>query len=920
MTKIESGAFSGCSGLVSITLPFVGSAAYLDGTPDALFGYIFGSNEYTGSVSVYQYYSIIQNARYYLPANLKNVTITNATQIPFGAFYNCNMLTGINIPDTVTSIGGDAFFCCSGLTGITIPSTVTSIGDSAFWGCSGLTGSITIPNGVTSIGRETFMDCRGLTQINIPNTVTSISDSAFWGCSGLTGNITIPNSVTSISDFAFWGCSGLTDITVPNSVVSIGSKAFGGCSGLTEITLPFVGSAANKDGTADAVFGYIFGGIEYTGSAQVLQYYGSSQYAYYYIPANLKNVTIVSATQIPYGAFSRCNMLKEITIHNTVSGIGGYAFYECSGLTGITIPTTVTSIGGRAFQDCSGLTGSITIPNGVTSIDNNTFTNCTGLTQITIPNSVTYIGEEAFRNCSGLTGITIPDSVTGIGYGAFLGCSGLIGNITIPNGVTSILDYTFADCSSLTGITIPNSVTKISYKAFAGCSGLTDITVPDSVSSIGMSAFSGCSGLTEITLPFVGAAVNKDETPDALFGYIFGSQYYDGSALSYQYYCLGDYSTYYIPANLKKVTITNTTNIPYGAFSDCRLLTSISIPEGVTTIRQSAFDTCFGLTEFTVPDSVTQIEPAAFNGCKELKTITVPDSVTIGINAFSRSTTGTLIISNNSGAIADNYLSGNNYFDKVFISDGIYYIGKEAFYNLDKLTTVIIPQTVSKIGDNAFTGTAWLTNHPSTFVAVGKGVLVKYKGSANEVLIPDTIGFIAGHAFSGNSVLSIIVSNSTTEIGQCAFSGCAQLTEITIPLTVAKIGENAFFDSPYVVIKGYTNSVAHKYALDNLLYFSSIGNADNVALEINSTVQALEGLLVISCRMNKAVSGCFILCALYNADNKLIAWKVIPSDETLSYFETVFQQTDDTHSVKIMVWDSIDNCKAITNTEAKTIQ
>ncbi|MBQ8192222.1 MAG: leucine-rich repeat domain-containing protein, partial [Bacteroidaceae bacterium] len=108
---------------------------------------------------------------------------------------------------------------------------VTGIGDEAFYDCDGLT-SITIPNSVTSIEDYAFRYCDGLTSITIPNSVTSIGDDAFSDCSSLT-SVTIGNSVTSIGHDAFYGCSNLTSITIPNSVTSIGNKAFYVCDGLT---------------------------------------------------------------------------------------------------------------------------------------------------------------------------------------------------------------------------------------------------------------------------------------------------------------------------------------------------------------------------------------------------------------------------------------------------------------------------------------------------------------------------------------------------------------------------------------------------------------------------------------------------------------------------------------------------------------
>ncbi len=207
VTRIDEGAFSGCSSLESITLPFVGdSRKNASNAYQYPFGYIFGTSSYTGGVATKQFYSrstsYATNSTYYIPGSLKSVTITGGN-ILYGAFCNCKGLTSITIPDSVTSIGSSAFSGCTGLTSITIPDSVTSIGSSAFSGCTGLT-SITIPDSVTSIG-----------------------SSAFSGCTGL-ASITIPNSVMSIDNLAFFGCTSLTSITIPDSVTSMGSQVFNG--------------------------------------------------------------------------------------------------------------------------------------------------------------------------------------------------------------------------------------------------------------------------------------------------------------------------------------------------------------------------------------------------------------------------------------------------------------------------------------------------------------------------------------------------------------------------------------------------------------------------------------------------------------------------------------------------------------------
>ena len=284
----------------------------------------------------------------------------------------------------------------------------------------------------------------------------------------------------------------------------------------------------------------------------------------------------------------------------SVSGIG-----TCTD-TEIVIPTTyngkaVTSIASNAFFYCKSLT-SIIIPDGVDSIGDSVFYYCSSLTSVTIPDSVTRIGRSAFYGCSKLTSITIPNSVTSIGRSAFYGCNRLT-SIAIPDSVTSIESAAFSGCTSLTGITIPNSVTSIGGAAFSGCIGLTSITIPNSVTSIGGAAFEGCTSLTSIALPFVGNGKNSTH-----FGHIFGASSSSDNGKN-------------VPSSLKTVVITGGSSIGGSAFSGCTGLTSITIPDSVTSIVGAAFYGCSNLTSVIIPDSVTSIGISAFSGCTALTKI-----------------------------------------------------------------------------------------------------------------------------------------------------------------------------------------------------------------------------------------------------------------------------------------------------------
>ena len=352
VTSIGGSAFSGCSGLTSVTIP---------NSVTSIGGYAFERC-----------------------SGLTSVEIPNSvTIIDSGVFNGCSSLTSITIPNSVTSIGEWAFSGCSGLTSVEIPNSVTSIGVSAFEGCSGLT-SVTIPNSVTSIGFNAFEGCSGLTSIEIPNSVTSIESAAFYKCSGLT-SVTIPNSVTSIGDFSFSGCSGLTSVEIPNSVTSIEYGAFLGCSGLTSVTIP-----NSVTSIGDLAF-YGCTGITQTIIVNDMFVFLPTGYeGHYSIPENIS--TIIG------GAFKECSGLTTVTIPNSVTRIEDCAFEGCSGLTSVTIPNSVTSIGHRAFEGCSGLI-SVTIPNSVTSIGSEAFAKCGNLENVyCYAEKFSYIDDDIFKD------------------------------------------------------------------------------------------------------------------------------------------------------------------------------------------------------------------------------------------------------------------------------------------------------------------------------------------------------------------------------------------------------------------------------------------------------------------------------------------------------------------------------------------
>ena len=350
---------------------------------------------------------------------------------------------------------------------------------------------------------------------------------------------------------------------------------------------------------------------------------------------------------------------------------------------------SVTSIGVKAFYYCTGLT-SVTIGNSVTSIGDQAFRNCTGLTSVIWNAKNCAYNTAPFNNISSqITSFTFGNKVEHIPAGLCSGMSNLT-SVTIPNSVTSIGSSAFYKCSGLTSVTIPNSVTSIGDQAFYYCGGLTSVTIPNSVTSIGDDAFFGCSGLTS---PVYNAHVFAYMPTSYSGAYTIpdGIESIAGAAFSY--------------CTLTSVTIPNSvTSIGKYAFSHSRSLTSVTIPNSVTSIEKGAFLQSPGLTSVTIGNSVTSIGDQTFYYCPSLTSVTIGNSVTsIGYEAFCNCIGLTSVtIPNSVNSIGGGAFHGCTGLTSVTIPNSVTSIGREAFYGCSGLTSVTIeaetPPTLGNSG------------------------------------------------------------------------------------------------------------------------------------------------------------------------------------------------------------------------------
>ena len=379
---------------------------------------------------------------FYACNGLTSVTLPNSVaHIRNAAFQGCTALNAFNFPAYLTTIGNNAFSWCTGFTTLTLPASVNSIGSSAFSDCSNLS-SINIPPLLTEIAPYTFHSCSSLTTVQLPDSVHHIRSSAFGHCTSLT-SINMPPALYSIEANAFFNCILLDSITIPQSVNTLQTYAFSFCSGLTTVHYN-----ARRVNNAGSVFQN---------------------------DTNITTVTIGDGVLIvPTALFNGCYKITEIMLPNTLTTISSYAFQGCRGLRSVVIPNSVTVVGISAFEGCSGLTA-VTLPDSLATIKENTFLGCSSLASITIPGSVTAIGAGAFCGCTSLSGINLEESLRSIGDSAFKGC-GLAGELLIPWRMTTIGSQGFMGCTGIESITSRcMSVPTTGSMAFEGIG--TDIPV-----------------------------------------------------------------------------------------------------------------------------------------------------------------------------------------------------------------------------------------------------------------------------------------------------------------------------------------------------------------------------------------------------------------------------------------------------------
>ena len=616
-------------------------------------------------------------------SNLRRISLGQLNSVlPTKCFFDCTSLETLDIPEGITSLGHQCFQNCSSLTSIRIPGTIKSLENNCFAYCSKLE-NVVLEEGITSLGQQCFQNCSSLTSIRIPGTIKSLPGYCFSGCSKLE-NVILEEGVKSIFGYCFQGCSSLRGLKAPKSLTYIDYYVpFESCNSLEYLEFPGVTSITDLNW-----------GLGLTVNESILVVLGSQETplrsfkkgngAVTFKPKNLVFVTENgSFDDIEYNFSANTNTILTTTSANTIV-TDDEIYVELGDGTVFFVKTydnsistynlnnvgnsgkSASSLGLNLFYNFSNLT-SVTGSDSLDGIIHDSVFQGTKITDINLSN-VKYIGGSAFRYVDTLTTVnTIGASL--IGYEAFRGCSSLE-NVTLTNTSVSMSELVFYDCKKLKNIYNHENITSVGSNWITNCGSLSKIMHLPKVQIIPNWVIDN-SGIRYIVFgskDYPVTKVNNNAISGAWFNtfnndggrfYIVtetgaeeGSwvmQYSKENLTVYEtdamiYTAVSDGTAFLLKIKDKNITSFDfssldgrtVTSIFKSCFDNCNKLTSITIPEGVSTIGSNCFANCTELTTVSLPQSLTAIGSHCFTSCSKLASINIPNDVTsLDIHTFS---------------------------------------------------------------------------------------------------------------------------------------------------------------------------------------------------------------------------------------------------------------------------------------------
>lgn len=799
----------------------------------------------------------------YIPTSLKTITVTGGAFIPNGAFTGLSGVETITVPDTVKAIGNNAFINCSSLKEAVLPKSLESIGSRAFANCTSLT-EVNIAKDVTTIGEYAFAECSSLKTAVIAGGANGIGSYLFNKCIAIEsitlpfagnslenvekansganlvnlfnddcGDATykttdpngytkyVPKSLTTITitggtripNNAFTGYSGVKNFVIADTVTSVGSGAFKNCAAMEKNymsdNIVSVGNSAFEGctGIKEAVFG------------KKLETVGSSAFAGC---TGLTDVTVPeNVTSIGESAFAGCTGLKNIVIKGGKDGIGAWLLNKCSSVESITLPfagyrladvekaNSSANLINLFNDDCGDSTYKSQDSNGYTRyvpksletivitggsrVSNYAFYGMSSVKSISIPDSVTSFGRSSFQNCAALTENVMTDNITDIGDYAFANCTG-IKKAVFGKSTANVGAYAFMGCTSLTDVIVPEPVLTVGDHAFESCSALKTADIKSKDVKLGSFLFNKCQSLEKLTLPFAGYSLADVEKPNSganlidLFNDDCGDSTYKSQASSGY--------TRYVPKSLETIVITGGSRIPNYAFYGMSSLKEIVLPDSLSGLGSYSFCGCSGLEENPMTETIETIGTHAFENCTGIKDIYIGKSVdTIGDYAFSGCTgLENVTVPSNVNTMGSYVFNDCSALKNAVISDGVSSIGSFMFNKCSSLEAITLPFAGYKLSDvNKDGSSAFLIDLFND--DAGDSTYKSSSPSGYSRYVPNTLRSITvtggeripNKAFANlSSVEDITIPNTIANIGNGAFSGCEAVANVFFPDTEEK--------------------------------------------------------------------------------------------------------------------------------------
>lgn len=529
-----------------------------------------------------------------------------------------------------------------------------------------------------------------------------------------------------------------------------------------------------------------------------------------------------SLTGIGTKALEGCTGLQKMVIPSRVTRIDAGAFYGCTSLTECLLPSSLLTLGMHAFYGCSKL-GYIELPPRLLVIDRYTFSECTSLAGAFIPESVTTIGENAFSYCSSLFSLNLPYSLKTIGSYAFYKCTGLI-FLTIPSSVTAIYSNAFGGCSKLIDLELPRTLKILEPEAFGYCIHLREIrvyaTVPlqlPAVSEAEPGVFNGIDQskvilyVPEGSKGLYSAANQWKDFPTITEMDSFPMSAHSVTLEASQGMAtveIEPFDTWEASTNdswitvsplsgLRKSTITITAedNPSFSRQGKVEVVNKDGLAQDIIVIQKGKtinntihVETAGTLYTYFTEDELTDLSTLILTGeidARDFKLmrdkmpfLEVLDMKDATIKAYS----GTEGTEENSTDYGTNEIPAkafdNSFFERksrlttVVLPESITVIGKEAFSQCRSLTDIEIPWGVTTIDYYAFAGCTSIT----------------------AMVIPSSVKTIVVQVFRGcKSLKTIELPSSVTELGNAAFRACDSLTSVTLPASLTTIHHRLFY-------------------------------------------------------------------------------------------------------------------------------